>query len=147
MSRLRALTWFAAAVGLPALAPAADDAPPVRTVHDFVAPLFDLKAGGVKVGELRGATATYTSPELADFGQFKYQAFAPDRSVLYTVESDSAMVFLKQRLALGEGTLHVTSPDFELTGRDWRCDVNAQQVTIQQGTRIVFRAEIGNILK
>lgn len=144
------LLALALALGAAASGASAADAP-VKTLHDFVAPLFDLKNGGIKIGELRGETATYLSAELADFGHFKYTAFLPDQSVQFTVESDNAMVYIRQKLVLGEGTIHVTSPEYEITGSDWRADLSnakAQHVTIQKGVRLVFRnVQLGDILK
>lgn len=131
------------------LAAAEGEQLPVREVHDFVAPLFDLDAGGVKVGELRGATAKYLSTTMADLTQFKYTAFAPDQSVQFSVESDHATVLLHQKIAFGEGTIHAVSPDYEITGRDWRIDAAEQnkRIVINEGAHIVFRAVIGDILK
>lgn len=141
------LALGAAAIALTAAdQPPAADAP-LRTVTDFVAPIFDLRAGGVKVGEMRGATATYRSEEIADFGQFVCRTFAPDRSELYRAEADSAMVYMKQRVAVGEGALHVVAPGFDLTGRDWKCSINAQHVTINENVRVEFDAQIGDILQ
>lgn len=131
------------------VAAADGDALPVKLVHDFVAPMFDMEAGGVKVGELRGATARYLSATMADLSQFKYTAFNPDQSEQFNVESDEATVMLRQRVAFGAGTIHGVSPEYEITGKDWhiRSDKDEQRITVNDGVRIVFRASIGNILR
>lgn len=140
---------FLALVAVRGFAADSAESLPVREVHDFVAPMFDMNAGGVKVGELRGDTAKYLSATMADLTQFKYTAFAADQAVQFTVESDKATVMLHQKIAFGEGTLHAVSPDYELTGRDWQIDAGKvnQRIVINDGARIVFRAAIGNILK
>lgn len=145
--RTRALVCACALGGAASAAEA--PAPKIEpiTVTDFVAPIFDLRTGGLKIAEMRGATATYRSDEIADFGKFVCRTFGPDRGEIYRVEADSAMVYMKQKVAIGEGSLRVDAPEFRLTGRDWKCSVNAQHVTVNEDVRVEFTAELGDLLQ
>ena len=61
--------------------------------------------------------------------------------------SPAANFFPKENRASGEKSVRLIHDDIEVTGENWTYDHATQTVVIREKTRIVFRAQLKDILK
>jgi hypothetical protein len=65
-----------------------------------------------------------------------------------TVILSPAATFLqKENLARGDKSVRLLRDDIEVTGEDWTYDQTARKATIAKKVRVVFRAQLPDILK
>jgi hypothetical protein len=61
--------------------------------------------------------------------------------------SPAATFRTKENLASGDQSVRLIRDDLEVTGEDWTYDHAAKKVSIARHTRVVFRAQLNDILK
>lgn len=89
---------------------------------------------GTNQVELRGMTLTIFSGEAAN-------------TVDTVILSPVATIQLDRELIQGESTVRVIRDDIEITGQGWSYDHAGKKVSIARNARIVFQAQLPDILK
>lgn len=142
--RLAPLAALLLAVGLPlrAVPPTLADSP----ILDFRLSLFDDESGR-KTSDLRGTSATYRGSELVEIREFTLTLINNRGATALQVSSPKALLQVKTRIAEGDAGLDVQGPGYSLAGQTWHCEENTRKVTIHDGAKVVFQAQLLDILK
>jgi len=125
----------------------AERAPAVTSpAKNWVLPLFTDKEG-FRSMTLRGSEARTPAANRIDVVDLNITVFSGDATarVESVLLSAQASFFPKDNRATGEKSVRLVRDDIEVTG--WTYDRTTQTVTILKNTRIVFRAQLNDILK
>ena len=135
------LALFAA---LPAIAQSSSEA----TGKNFALPGFTKE--GYHRFQLRGTAARYIEGEKAyhvtDMNLTLFTGDAANR-VDTVVLSPLATFLPTSHLARGDGLVRLIRDDMEVTGEQWTYDHSQKKVSLQKNTRIVFRAQLPDLLR
>ena len=98
---------------------------------------------------LRGSRATFPSAHQVDVADLNLTVFAGDATnrVETIILSTTATFFPQDSLARGTDGVRLIRDDLEATGRQWIYLHAQKKVSLQDHVRIVFHAEIKNLLK
>lgn len=137
------------AAALLALAGATRAAPPSLAeapIIDFHLSLFDDETGR-KTSDLRGGTAIYHGTEQLEIRDFTLTLFDSKGALALKVASPKAHLQIKTRVAEGDESIDVAGPGYSLAGKRWRCEEPARKIAIREEARVVFQAQLIDILK
>lgn len=132
-----------------ALAAATRAAPPSLAeapIIDFRLSLFDDETGR-KTSDLRGGTAIYHGAEQLEIRDFTLTLFDSKGALALKVASPKAHLQIKTRVAEGDDSIDVTGSGYSLAGKRWRCEEPARKIAIREEARVVFQAQLIDILK
>ena len=98
---------------------------------------------------LRGARATFPSVHQVNVVDLNLTVFSSDATnrVETIILSTAATFIPKESLARGDHGVRLIRDDLEATGQQWTYDHAQKKVSLQGRVRIVFNAEIKNLLK
>jgi len=118
------------------------------TAKNWVLPIFSDKEG-FRSMTLRGSAVQPVGADRIDVTDLNITLFTGDAAarVDSVLLSQAASFFPKTKLASGEKSVRLIRDDLEVTGDGWTYDHAAKKITIQHHTRIVFRAQLNDILK
>lgn len=141
--RLAAL-WIWAAAMAAAQAPEVSAPSPVRNYT-----LSFFSESGYHSMHVRGGTADLRDPERIVVTDLTLTLFTGDasRTVDTVILSPRAILEPEPQQVWGPGPVRLVGQDLELTGEDWRYDHPAKKILIQRRARIVFQAELADLLK
>jgi hypothetical protein len=125
-------------------------APPAVTTApamNWVLPLFTDKEGW-RTMTLRGAAVRQVDDHLeaTDFSMWIFSGKA-DEKVDTILLSPDAQFFPKEKRAAGSKAVRVIRDDMEVTGTGWNYLHDAKKVSLEKNVRVVFRAQLNDILK
>lgn len=114
----------------------------------WVFPIFTDKEG-YHMLTLRGSSAKMASADRIEVTGFSAFVFSGDarEKVDSVLMSPQATFFPKLNRAGGDSSVRLIHDDIEVTGRGWTYDHKAQKVTISHDVRVVFQAQLKDILK
>lgn len=140
MNRTRLTLAFA----LVAFAGAAEPAPAIN----WVLPLFTDKEGYRSL-IARGSQVTEISSETIAVTDMSLTIFSGDaKARVDTVFlSPVANFFAREQRASGDRTVRILRDDMEASGQRWSYDHERKHVTLEGEVRIVFNAELKDLLK
>jgi len=120
---------------------------PDAPIKNFKLPMFDN--AGTKLWDLRGEEAKYISQDRVDLFTMHLKVFKTDGSgaLQIEIESPQATVFANQHLVTGSDSIRIHNDDFEISGRNYTWKGREQNVTIREDVRVVFKAQLQDILK
>lgn len=114
---------------------------------NWVLPLFTDKEGW-RTMTLRGTDVRQAKDHLAvtdlSITVFSGDAAAKVDTILL---SPDAQYYPKENRATGAKAVRVIRDDIEVTGNGWNYDHAAKKVSLDNNVRVVFRAELNDILK
>lgn len=98
---------------------------------------------------VRGREATLLGKTEAKLSDMTLTVFSGDAaaSVETVFLSTSAVVQSDRRIIHGDETVRIINDNFELLGTDWRYEHDVMKINIYHGARVVFKAELKDILK
>ena len=145
MKTLPVLLFVSAASLLPAAPPAISDAP----VKNFVLKVF-TKEGPLSLS-VRGSAARYLGPDLIEITDMNITTFItepamptrPEMSLL----SPEAYFLPNSNKARGNKSVRIIRDDLEAWGTKWTYDQKEKRISLDQKVRVVFHAELKDILK
>ncbi|MSU69943.1 MAG: hypothetical protein EXS39_04050 [Opitutaceae bacterium] len=143
MKIIPALSLMFAAVLLGAALPAGSDAP----VKNFVLKIFTRE--GPLAYVVRGAVARYRGPDLIDVTDMNITIYStgagihPETILL----SPQASFLPAANRAQGQKSVRFIRDDLEAWGTQWTYDHAEKRISLDQQVRVVFHAELKDILK
>jgi hypothetical protein len=98
---------------------------------------------------VRGASADLRNPARIGLSELTLTLFSGDasRRVDTIILSPEAVLVPESQQVSGPSAVRVIRDDLELTGQDWHYDHAGKKILIRRNARIVFRAELSDILK
>jgi lipopolysaccharide export system protein LptC len=129
---------------------AAGDRPTSLTANapviNFRVPTFN---GEYRSWLLRGAKGIYVDDSRLDVVDLNLTVFSGDASnrVESVFLSPSAVALLGESRVRGPGAVRLITDDFEATGEDWSYDHRQKKVSIHRNVRVVFHAQLTDILR
>jgi hypothetical protein len=119
--------------------------PPAK---NWVLPLFTDKEG-FRTMTLRGSAVQSIGANRIDITDLNITVFSGDAEarVDNVLLAQSASFFPKTNLATGEAHVRLIRDDLEISGDGWTYDHAAKKISLKQNARVVFRAELNDILK
>jgi lipopolysaccharide export system protein LptC len=98
---------------------------------------------------LHGSRASFSATDEVDVTDLHLTAYSGDavNKIETVVRASSATFLPRQNVARGETGVQVTRDDLEATGIHWVYDHGQKKVSLTGKVRIVFYAEIKDILK
>ena len=133
-------------------APAAPATPPAETAanpaKNWVLPLFTAKEG-FRTMTLRGSEVRPVGTNRIDVTDLNITVFSGDAvsRVETMLLSPAASFFPKDKQASGKKSVRLIRDDIEVTGEDWVYNHDAKTVTLARHVRVVFTAQLNDILK
>ena len=123
-------------------------APPASPAKNWVLPLFTDKEG-FRTMTLRGSEARAVGANRIDVVDLNIMVFSGDATarVDSVLLSPQASFFPKEDRATGEKSVRLVRDDVEVTGEGWSYDHATKKVSLAQNARVVFRAQLNDILK
>ena len=129
----------------------ADERPTAFTadapVVNFRVPTFTRE--GFRSWLLSGAEGHYLGANRLDITDLNLTVF--DGTATNRVESvflsPSATALINAGQVRGQDRLRLITDDFEATGEDWRYDHRAKKVSIRKNVRVVFHAQLKDMLR
>ncbi len=108
-----------------------------------------LSKEGFHTMTLHGAKATYHDNNRMDVVDLSITTFLGGATpkVDLVLLSPVASFYSKENRATGSDSVRLIRDDFEVTGREWTYDYNTRTATIAHDTRVVFHAQLKDILK
>jgi hypothetical protein len=142
---LPALLFVSAASLLTAAPPVISDAP----VKNFVLKVF-TKEGPLSLS-VRGSEARYLGPDLIEVTDMNITTFTtepamptrPETSLL----SPEAYFLPNSNKAHGDKSVRIIRDDLEAWGTKWTYDQKEKRISLDQKVRVVFHAELKDILQ
>lgn len=132
----------------PKPAPAASAPPVAVPAKNWVLPLFTAK-DGFRTMTLRGSEVRPIGTQRVEVIDLSITVFSGDAAA--TVEtmllSPAASFFPKEKRATGEKSVRLIRDDIEVTGEGWTYDHEGKRVSLARNVRVVFRAQLNDILK
>ena len=115
-------------------------------VINFRVPTFN---GPYRSWLLRGAQGIYVDDNRLDVVDLNLTVFAGDATnrVESVFLSPSAVALINESRVRGPGALRLITDDFEATGEDWLYDHRQKKVSIHRNVRVVFHAQLNDILR
>jgi len=139
-----------ASTALQAQAPVASSAPAPAgpPAKNWILPLFTDK-DGFRTMTLRGSEVRPVGPDRIDVADLSITVFSGDAAarVDTVLLSPAAKFFPKENRASGENSVRLIRDDIEVTGDGWSYEQVAKRVFIATNVRVVFRAQLKDILK
>ncbi len=133
-----------------ALSPAApaSSAPVAVPAKNWILPLFTAK-DGFRSMTLRGSEVRPVSPARIDVTDLSITVFSGDAAahVETILLSPAAIFFPKEKRASGDKSVRLIRDDIEVTGEGWTYDHHGKKVSFARNVRVVFRAQLNDILK
>lgn len=133
----------------PAPGPQASPAVSASPATNWVLPIFTDKEGyrslTLRGSEIRPGKLQDTI-EVTDLSITVFSATA-EAHVDNVLLSTHATFFPKEKNAKGDGNVRLIRDDIEVTGTDWTYDHDAKRVFISRNVRVVFDAQLNDILK
>jgi hypothetical protein len=131
--------------------PGADERPTAFTTNapvvSFRVPTFTSE--GFRSWLLSGAEGHYVNANQLDVTDLNLTVF--DGTATNRVESvflsPSASALINDGQVRGQDRLRLITDDFEATGEDWRYDHRAKKVSIYKNVRVVFHAQLKDMLR
>lgn len=129
----------------------APDRPTSFTVNapvvNFTVPTFTRE--GFRLWLLRGAEGVYANDERLNVTDLNLTVFSGDAAgkVEKVFLSPSAVALINEGRVYGPGALRLITDDFEATGDDWIYDHRQNKVSIHRNVRVVFHAQLNDILR
>lgn len=104
---------------------------------------------GYRESLVRGSEARLLADGNVDLTDLTLTLFRRDPSNLVEtiLLSQSARVLSRERAVTGDSPIRVINDQFEATGTGWRYDHETKKVSLRKSVRVVFRAELTDILK
>lgn len=104
---------------------------------------------GFRESLVRGTEARLLADGNVDLTDLTLTLFSRDASnrVETILLSQSARVLSRDRAVTGDGAIRVINDQFEATGLGWRYDHETKKVSLRKNVRVVFRAELTDILQ
>lgn len=115
---------------------------------NWVLPLFTDKEG-FRSMTLRGSEARTPAANRIDVTDLNITVFSGDAAarVDSLLLSPQASFYLKENRATGEKSVRFIRDDVEVTGEVWSYDHALKKVSLARNARVVFRAQLNDILK
>ena len=119
----------------------------VAPVKNFSLPTFTKE--GYRAVLLRGNEALFTSAQQIDVTGMQLTLFTGDATnrVETVIVSPKARFFPERTVATGEQGVRVLRDDVEMFGTMWTYDQNEKKVVLDGNVRVIFHAELKDILK
>ena len=128
--------------------PSPSPAPVAVPAKNWILPLFTAKEG-FRSMTLRGSEVRPAGPARIDVTDLSITVFSGDAAT--TVETmllSPAAIFLpKEKRASGEKSVRLIRDDIEVTGEGWTYDHDGKKISLARHVRVVFRAQLNDILK
>ena len=123
-------------------------APVAVPAKNWVLPLFTAK-DGFRTMTLRGSEVRPVGPARIDVTDLSITVFSGDAAAhVETILLSPAAIFLpKEKRATGEKSVRLIRDDIEVTGEGWTYDHLGKKVSLARNVRVVFRAQLNDILK
>ncbi len=98
---------------------------------------------------VRGASADLRNPKQVGLTDLNLTVFSGDasRKVDTVILSPEAVLQPDSEMISGPARVRLIRDDLEITGEDWRYEHAAKRILIQRNARIVFQAELTDLLK
>jgi hypothetical protein len=98
---------------------------------------------------LRGSEVTQRNANRYDFVNLNITTFSgkADRKVESVLLSPSASFFPKDNRAEGDESVRLIRDDMEITGTQWTYERTVNRVSIHKNNRVVFHAELPDLLR
>ena len=115
---------------------------------NWVLPLFTPKEG-YRTMTLRGSEVRPVGNARVDVTDLSITIFSRDAasSVETVLLSPAASFYPKEKRASGEKSVRMIRDDIEVTGEGWHYEDETKKVSLARHVRIVFRAQLNDILK
>ncbi len=115
---------------------------------NWVLPLFTAK-DGFRSMTLRGSEVRPLGTTRIEVTDLNITVFSGDAAAhVETILLSPAAVFLpKEKRATGEKSVRLIHDDIEVTGEGWTYDHEAKKVSLARHVRVVFSAQLNDILK
>lgn len=137
-------------LALPGLAANSSRISSTEPIINFSLPTF-TNPDGYRSWLIRGSEARMPEQNIIDVKELSLTIFSGDASnqVNIMMLSPSARVLPDEKVVTGESSLRIidVQKEFEATGTGWRYTDRDKTVTLSKNVRIVFRAQLINILK
>ena len=129
-----------------ALAAAAPPAP--VPAKNWVLPLFTAK-DGFRSMTLRGSEVRPVGSARIEVTDLNITVFSGDAAAhVETILLSPAAIFLpKEKRATGEKSVRLIRDDVEVTGEGWTYDHPGKKISLARNVRVIFRAQLNDILK
>ncbi|MBI5381034.1 MAG: hypothetical protein HZA31_03965 [Opitutae bacterium] len=139
------LFWFASAVLAGAAAPT--EAQLQAPFKGLSLPVFTKDNHRLLL--LRSNELKIVSPQQYDLTDMQLTFFSGDATnrVETVLLSPAASFFLERNLAKGERGVRLVRDDVEMTGQKWSYEPKDKKVVLDGNVRVIFRAELKNLLK
>lgn len=138
---------LAAAVGVSAFA-ASTQVSAEKPVINFRLPNFTPE--GYRAWMVRGSEGRYLPKEnRIDVTELTLSIYSggSDDKLTTMILSPSATVLADEGVVFGESTIRVINDDFEATGTGWRYEYKTKKTLMKKNVRVVFQAELNQILQ
>jgi hypothetical protein len=115
---------------------------------NWVLPLFTAK-DGFRSMTLRGSEVKPVGTARVEVVDLSITVFSGDAAAVVETMllSPAASFFPKEKRATGEKTVRLIRDDIELVGEGWAYDHEGKRVSLARNVRVVFRAQLNDILK
>jgi hypothetical protein len=115
---------------------------------NWVLPLFTDK-DGFRSMTLRGSEVRPVGTNRIDITDLSITVFSGDDAARFDsmLLSPQASFFPKENRATGEKSVRLIRDDIEVTGDGWSYEQAAKKVSLAKNVRVVFRAQLKDILK
>lgn len=115
---------------------------------NWVLPIFTDKEG-YRMLTLRGSQIRPAGTDAIDVTDLSITVFSGDAKahVDSVLLSSQATFFPKVNRAAGDGAVRLIRDDIEVTGSGWNYDHVGKKVSIARNVRVVFAAQLNDILK
>lgn len=121
-----------------------------KPIINFSLPTF-TNPGGYRSWLIRGSEATMIEQNIIDVKELSLTVFSKDASnqINTILLSPTARILPEEEIVTGDSTLRVIDlqKGFEATGTGWRYTDQDKTVTLTKKVRVVFHAELTDILK
>lgn len=128
----------------------AQPSPPAATppAKNWVLPIFTAKEG-FRSMTLRGSEVRPIGTTRIEVTDLSITVFSGDAAAnVETMLLSPAASFLpKEKRASGEKSVRLIRDDIEVTGEGWTYDHDGKKVSLARNVRVVFRAQLNDILK
>ena len=116
-------------------------------VKNFSLPTFTKE--GFRSVLLRGNEARFVTTQRIDVAGMQLTLFAgdPTNRVETVIVSPEARFHPESTVAEGERSVRVLHDDVEMSGDRWRYEHNRRKVVIEGNVRVIFHAQLKDILK
>lgn len=116
-------------------------------VHDFILPTFTKE--GYRALLLRGREARFAEAGRIDLADMSLQVYGNDarNRVESLLTSPLASFFGDRQFAQGDQGVHLVRDDVDMSGTRWSYDHRQKKVVLDDHVRVIFRAQLKDILQ